>query len=185
MNETPTLSEWAEGKAAIRRLMDCFYDRVERDELLSPYFPGGVGAERRADVAAWSSEVLGSTTGYDRGPGRLLRRCSPTIGASRSRPRRGITSSRCSATRPTTPASRDPGVPLGDGRLRRGDPALRCTTPSRTPRSSSRRLSLAGVWARPHPSSHEGDVRARAPQVGTPGPGAWPHRARAPEGMRC
>ena len=38
----PTLYEWAGGESAIRRLMDCFYDRVERDELLSPYFPGGV-----------------------------------------------------------------------------------------------------------------------------------------------
>jgi hemoglobin len=41
MNDTPTLYEWAGGEAAIRRLMDRFYDRVERDELLSPYFPGG------------------------------------------------------------------------------------------------------------------------------------------------
>jgi hemoglobin len=41
MNATPTLYEWAGGEAAIRRLMDCFYDRVERDELLSPYFGEG------------------------------------------------------------------------------------------------------------------------------------------------
>ena len=57
MNATPTLYEWAGGKAAIRRLMGCFYDRVERDELLSPYFPGGVSEEHRAHVAAWWSEV--------------------------------------------------------------------------------------------------------------------------------
>ena len=57
MNATPTLYEWAGGKAAIRRLMGCFYDRVERDELLSPYFPGGVSDEHRAHVAAWWSEV--------------------------------------------------------------------------------------------------------------------------------
>jgi truncated hemoglobin YjbI len=31
MNATPTLYEWAGGHEAIRRLMDCFYDRVERD----------------------------------------------------------------------------------------------------------------------------------------------------------
>ena len=35
MNATPTLYEWAGGEAAIRRLMDCFYNRVERDELLA------------------------------------------------------------------------------------------------------------------------------------------------------
>ena len=64
MNATPTLYEWAGGEAAIRRLMDCFYDRVERDELLSPYFPGGVSENHRAHVAVWWSEVLGGPAGY-------------------------------------------------------------------------------------------------------------------------
>ena len=64
MNATPTLYEWAGGKAAIRRLMDCFYDRVERDELLSPYFPGGVSEEHRAHVSTWWSEVLGGPASY-------------------------------------------------------------------------------------------------------------------------
>jgi len=63
-NPTPSLYEWARGAAAIRRLMDCFYDRVEEDELLSPYFPGGVGEEHRAHVAIWWSEVLGGPAGY-------------------------------------------------------------------------------------------------------------------------
>ena len=41
MNAPPTLYEWA-GGVAIRRLMDCFYDRVERDEPSSrPTFPAG------------------------------------------------------------------------------------------------------------------------------------------------
>jgi len=31
----------------------CFYDRVERDELLSPYFPGGVSEDHRAHVSIW------------------------------------------------------------------------------------------------------------------------------------
>src|SRR4030095_7245474 len=64
MNATPTLYEWAGGEAAIRRLMDCFYDRVERDELLSPYFPGGVSEEHRAHVSVWWSEVLGGPARY-------------------------------------------------------------------------------------------------------------------------
>ena len=42
MSERPTLYEWAGGRPAIARLIDCFYDRVERDDLLSPFFPGGV-----------------------------------------------------------------------------------------------------------------------------------------------
>jgi hemoglobin len=64
VNATPSLYEWAGGEAAIRRLMDRFYDRVERDELLSPFFPGGVGEEHRAHVATWWSEVLGGPPRY-------------------------------------------------------------------------------------------------------------------------
>jgi hemoglobin len=60
----PTLYEWAGGGAAIRRLIDAFYDRVERDGLLSPFFPGGVGAAHRDHVAAWWSEVFGGPARY-------------------------------------------------------------------------------------------------------------------------
>jgi hemoglobin len=62
--ETPTLYEWAGGEDAIRRMINAFYDRVERDELLSPFFPGGVGAEHRDHVAAWWSEVFGGPDRY-------------------------------------------------------------------------------------------------------------------------
>ena len=37
--------------------MDCFYNRVERDELLSPYFPGGVSEEHRAHVSTWCLSI--------------------------------------------------------------------------------------------------------------------------------
>jgi truncated hemoglobin YjbI len=43
----PTLYEWAGGRTAIERMIDCFYDRVERDDLISPLFPGGVSAEHQ------------------------------------------------------------------------------------------------------------------------------------------
>jgi hemoglobin len=59
-----TLFEWAGGEEAIRRLIDAFYDRVERDELLSPFFPGGVLEEHRAHVAAWWCEVFGGPARY-------------------------------------------------------------------------------------------------------------------------
>jgi hemoglobin len=59
----PTLFTWAGGADAVAGLINAFYDRVEQDELLGPYFPGGVSAEHREHVAAWWSEVLG-------GPGR-------------------------------------------------------------------------------------------------------------------
>ena len=62
---TPSLYEWAGGEPAIRRLMDCFYDRVERDDLLGPrFFPDGVGEDHRAHVTAWWSEVLGGPARY-------------------------------------------------------------------------------------------------------------------------
>src|SRR4029453_8991297 len=61
----PSLYEWAGGEPAIRRLMDCFYDRVERDDLLGPrFFPDGVGEDHRAHVSAWWSEVLGGPARY-------------------------------------------------------------------------------------------------------------------------
>lgn len=63
-DRTPTLYEWAGGEAAFRRLIDAFYDRVEADELLSPFFPGGVHEQHRAHVTAWWSEVFGGPSRY-------------------------------------------------------------------------------------------------------------------------
>jgi hemoglobin len=60
----PTLYDWAGGGAVVRRLIDSFYDRVERDDLLAAFFPGGVSEEHRAHVAAWWSEVLGGPSTY-------------------------------------------------------------------------------------------------------------------------
>ena len=60
----PTLYEWAGGTAAFRRLIDAFYDRVERDDLLGPLFPGGVHEAHRAHVTLWWCEVFGGPSGY-------------------------------------------------------------------------------------------------------------------------
>lgn len=65
-DRTPTLYEWAGGGEAIERLINAFYDRVERDELISPFFPGGVSAEHRDHVVAWWSEVFGGPDRYSR-----------------------------------------------------------------------------------------------------------------------
>ncbi len=62
--ETPTLYEWAGGESALRRLIDAFYDRVERDDLLAPLFPGGVHEPHRAHVTAWWCEVFGGPARY-------------------------------------------------------------------------------------------------------------------------
>jgi len=64
VSEPPTLYEWAGGEAAFRRLIDAFYDQVERDPLLSPLFPGGVGEGHRAHVTLWWSEVFGGPDRY-------------------------------------------------------------------------------------------------------------------------
>jgi truncated hemoglobin YjbI len=60
----PTLYEWAGGRDAFDRMINAFYDRVERDELLSPFFPGGVHEEHRRHVIAWWSEVFGGPVDY-------------------------------------------------------------------------------------------------------------------------
>lgn len=63
---TPTLYEWAGGGEAIEHLINAFYDRVEADDLISPFFPGGVSAEHRDHVVAWWSEVFGGPDRYSR-----------------------------------------------------------------------------------------------------------------------
>jgi hemoglobin len=64
VDSVPSLYEWAGGEPAFRRMVDAFYDRVERDDLLAGFFPGGVGEEHRAHVAAWWVEVFGGPTAY-------------------------------------------------------------------------------------------------------------------------
>jgi hemoglobin len=60
----PTLVEWAGGREVFDRMINAFYARVEQDELLAPYFPGGVHEEHRRNVASWWSEVFGGPPTY-------------------------------------------------------------------------------------------------------------------------
>ena len=60
----PSLYEWAGGRAGMSRLINSFYDRVEQDELLRPFFPNGVSPAHRSHVMAWWSEVLGGPAQY-------------------------------------------------------------------------------------------------------------------------
>lgn len=64
MTQPPSLYDWAGGAAALRRMIDAFYDRVERDDLLARFFPGGVSVEHREHVATWWSEVFGGPPDY-------------------------------------------------------------------------------------------------------------------------
>jgi hemoglobin len=77
MADYPTLYEWAGGREAFDRMINAFYDRVEHDELLSPFFPGGVHEEHRRNVTMWWSEVFGGPADYTRQLGgyeRMLNR---------------------------------------------------------------------------------------------------------------
>ena len=64
MGDHPSLYEWAGGRDAFDRMIDAFYDRVEQDDLLSPFFPGGVHEEHRRHVACWWTEVFGGPARY-------------------------------------------------------------------------------------------------------------------------
>ena len=64
MAETPTLYEWAGGREPLHRMIDAFYNRVERDDLLSPLFPGGVSEVHRDHVTTWWAEVFGGPASY-------------------------------------------------------------------------------------------------------------------------
>jgi hemoglobin len=61
---TATLYQWAGGRQAIQGLIDAFYDRVEGDDLLSSFFPGGVSADHRDHVTSWWCEVFGGPSRY-------------------------------------------------------------------------------------------------------------------------
>jgi hemoglobin len=76
----PTLYEWAGGEDAFARLIDAFYDRVEADELLSPFFPGGVSAEHRHHVTAWWREVFGGPSRYSEELGGYERMLAHHVG---------------------------------------------------------------------------------------------------------
>jgi hemoglobin len=59
-----TLYEWAGGEEALGRLINAFYDRVEGDDLLSAFFPGGVSEKHRQHVTTWWCEVFGGPASY-------------------------------------------------------------------------------------------------------------------------
>jgi len=88
MGTPPTLYEWAGGDDAFSRLINAFYDRVEQDELLAPFFPGGVHADHRRHVAMWWSEVFGGPPQYTEELGGYERMLSKHLELGISEPQR-------------------------------------------------------------------------------------------------
>jgi hemoglobin len=78
--DDPTLFEWAGGQPAFDRMINAFYDRVEADPLLSPFFPGGVPGDHRHHVASWWAEVFGGPAAYTEQLGGYERMLNKHIG---------------------------------------------------------------------------------------------------------
>jgi truncated hemoglobin YjbI len=60
---TPTLYEWAGGRAALERLFQRFYEKVLEDDLLEPLF-AHMDKDHPQHVAAWIGEVFGGPKTY-------------------------------------------------------------------------------------------------------------------------
>ncbi len=60
---TPTLYEWAGGKASLEQLTEVFYDKVLKDELLYPVFKNMAG-DHSKHVAHFIGEVFGGPKLY-------------------------------------------------------------------------------------------------------------------------
>lgn len=76
----PTLYEWAGGRAAIERMINAFYNRVENDDLLAGLFPGGVSDEHRDHVTTWWSEVFGGPPRYSEDHGGYAHMLNKHVG---------------------------------------------------------------------------------------------------------
>jgi hemoglobin len=60
---TPTVYDWAGGRAAFERLTQAFYTRVRADDLLAPIF-ADMPPDHPEHVATWLSEVFGGPHDY-------------------------------------------------------------------------------------------------------------------------
>jgi hemoglobin len=61
---TPTIYEWGGGREAFERWLNRFYDLVELDPMIAPYFDGKVSETHRQHVTDWWCEVMGGPAVY-------------------------------------------------------------------------------------------------------------------------
>lgn len=78
MSNGPTIYEQAGGDPAFRRLVDAFYDRVERDPVLRPLFPADLGPGKEHQYL-FLVQYFGGPASYSerRGHPRLRMRHAP------------------------------------------------------------------------------------------------------------
>jgi hemoglobin len=127
-----------QGRPAISRLIDAFYDRIERDDLLSPLFPGGVSAAHREHVTTWWCQVLGGRPTTPSGSAVPGHACAP--------PRPGHhAGQQFRFGSLTSLAADDADLP--------GDPEFR----------DVRRLPGVGTWLAMHNSQPGADIVQQAP----------------------
>ena len=169
MDDPPTLHEWAGGDAASRRLIDAFYDRVEQDELLSQFFPGGVGEPHRAHVTHWWIEVFGGLPTYTETLGGYEaalahHRDLAITPEQRLRFTMLMSLAADDASLPDDPEFRAAFMGYVEWGTR-----LRCTTHSRARQSPSTRPSRGGTGASRRPIGPSDEPQQRLPPI-TPDP---------------
>jgi hemoglobin len=80
MNQQPNIYELAGGDAPFRRLIDAFYERVEREPLLRPLYPADLTASRE-HLFLFVTQYFGAPPRYNalRGHPRLRMRHAPFV----------------------------------------------------------------------------------------------------------
>ena len=110
-------------------MINAFYDRVERDELLSPFFPGGVSAAHRDHVAVWWIEVFGGPPEYTQNLGGYESMLAHHRGLAITGEQRFRFASLMSlAADDAEPARTTPNSGLRWSAIWSGEPGSRCST---------------------------------------------------------
>jgi hemoglobin len=86
-DQTPTLYDWGGGMEAFDRLTAAFYERVRKDDLLSPLF-ANMPDDHPHHVAMWLAEVFGGPAAYTEELGGYHRMVSKHLGMVISEPQR-------------------------------------------------------------------------------------------------
>ena len=105
----------AGGPPAIARLIDAFYDRVERDDLLSPFFPGGV-TRSTAGTSPCGGPRCSAARATTPTPGRLRPTLAPPRPVDHARSTAAVRDHHEPGRRRRR-AARGPGVPRRAGQL--------------------------------------------------------------------